>query len=283
MRLLHRIVISALGAAALSAGALVVAPAAPAVGRPVIAPGTVVVTAAIRVSGAGLHIQVHLMIRLNGQTALNQVVRSPACGPGCATAALGRSPQALRVVDLDGDGSPDVVLGLFSGGAHCCFVDQVYSLDPGTKTFTRTEHQFLDADPQIADLNGDGHYEFVSQDTRIAEAGFSDYADSGAPVQIFAFSGGRFRDVTDSYRPRIVTDAARWLRLFNHHHANGRGLIAAWAADEDRLGDTQRVNATLASALKHGYLAAAPGLGGPSATKFVAQLRTLLHRLGYTH
>jgi hypothetical protein len=276
MRTLRLVVICAFIVAGLA-----LTPAAPAANRS----STPVsrVTAGVRITGTGLQTKIHLTIRLNGQTALDEVVRSPACNPGCTTADLGGSKSALRVVDLDDQGSANVVLGLFSGGAHCCFVDQVYSLDPGTMTFTRVEHQFLDDPPRITDLAGDHRYEFLSADARIAEAGFSDYADSGAPIQIFAFTQGRFRDVTDAYRSRIVADAAAWLRLFNQHHANGRGLIAAWAADEDRLGNTARVNATLASALKHGDLAAAPGLGGPSPNRFVAQLRALLRRLGYTH
>jgi hypothetical protein len=241
------------------------------------------VTAGVSVTGKGLQMRIHLKIGLNGQTALNQVVNAPACGPGCATADLGGSTSALRIVDLNDDGTPEVVLGLYSGGAHCCFVDQVYSLDPGTMTFVSSEHQFLDADPEIADLQHNRQYEFLSADARIAEAGFTDFADSGAPVQIFAFPGHGFRDVTDSYPARITADAVRWLRLFNHDHANGRGLIAAWAADEERLGNGHRVSSTLASARKHGWLAAPPGLGGPSPHQFVAQLQKLLRTLGYTH
>ncbi|MCC6142458.1 MAG: hypothetical protein IT368_01500 [Candidatus Hydrogenedentes bacterium] len=38
---------------------------------------------------------------------------------------LAEDPQT---VDLDGDNQPELVLGTFSGGAHCCFTYYVYSL-----------------------------------------------------------------------------------------------------------------------------------------------------------
>lgn len=239
------------------------------------------VTATVSTSGRGLHVRIHLKIDLNGRTAYSRDVHSSACPPGCVTTPLAGGKSAVRVVDLESDGSTDVVLGLFTGGAHCCFVDQVYALAPRARTFVRSEHNFLDAGAKLADLNGNGRDEFQSADARIAEAGFTDYADSGAPVQIFAFAGNRFRDVTAQYPSRIKTDAARWLSLFQHHVSNGRGLIAAWAADEYRLGDSSLVNTTLATALKKNELRAPPGFGGPSAARFIVQLKTLLGKLGY--
>lgn len=240
------------------------------------------VTASVRMTGSGLNVRVHLKIDLNGRTLYNQAIHSSACPPGCITTNLGGSKLPLRTLDLQSTGTPNVVLGLFTGGAHCCFVDQVYSLDPGTMKFTATEHNFLDAGARISDLNGDRRYEFLSADARIAEEGFTDFADSGAPIQIFAFQDNRFRDVTGRYPSRIKADAARWLSLFNHNHSNGRGLIAAWVADEYRLGNTALINSTLATALKRNELRAPNGFGGPSAAKFVSQLKTFLRRLGYT-
>ena len=241
------------------------------------------VDASINASGRGLHRRIKLKIAVNGTTEYDQFVKSSACPPGCDTIGIGSTSTPLRALALQANGLPDVVLGLYSGGAHCCFVDQVFSLDPGTGTFIKTEHDFADAGARIVDLNGDRNFEFLSADARLSNAGFTDYAHSPAPVQIFAFSSHRFHDVTRKYPARITKDAARWLSAFRHNFRNGRGLIAAWAADEYLLGRSALVKSQLAGALRAGHLGVPKSFGGPSAQKFVGQLQKLLGRLGYTH
>ncbi len=253
-----------------------------ALGAPAHAAAVAHVEAHVSASGRGVHKRYRLRITLNGATALNQIVTSDACPPGCVTVGLGTSPSPLRALPLRRFGVPDVILGLYSGGAHCCFVDQVYRLDPKTNTFTKTEHDFADAGARIVDLNGDGNYEFLSADARISNAGFTDYADSPPPLQIWSFTQRTFDDITRRYPARLSTDAARWLRAFRRQHGNGRGLIAAWAADEELLGHSGLVTSELAGALKAGNLGVPKGFGGPTPATFVTQLRALLHRLGYT-
>lgn len=241
------------------------------------------VSASLTTTGKGLKRRFGLKILVDGTTRYDQIVTSRACPPGCTTIGLGTSDEPLRAVALQHFGVPDVILGLYTGGAHCCFVDQVYRLDPTTNRFVKTEHNFLDAGARIVDLKGDQNYEFLSADARISEAGFTDFADSAAPLQIFSFSHNAFHDVTRQYPNRLRADAAKWLRAFHHHFGNGRGLIAAWAADEYLLGRPGLVKTQLAGALKAGHLRAPAGLGGPSAATFVTQLQKLLRRLGYTH
>lgn len=233
--------------------------------------------------GKGRHQRVRLKIRLNGAVAYDQIVTSKACPPGCSSTPIPPGSVPIRAVALQAYGVPDVVLGLYSGGAHCCYVDQVYRLDPATNRFVKTEHDFLDAGARIEDLNGNHNYEFLSADARLSEAGFTDYAHSPAPLQIWAFSGHAFHDVTRSYGSRLTTDAATWLRAFHRQHGNGRGLIAAWAADEYLLKRPGLVSSELAGALKAGKLGVPKGFGGPPARTFVTQLPRLLRRLGYAH
>jgi hypothetical protein len=230
-------------------------------------------------TGTGSRSKLRLRIKLNGRLRYDQAVRSPFCGSLCATTAVTPGKSAVKVADLESNGQPDVVLGLYSGGAHCCFIDQVFSLNPATTTYVKVEHNFLDAGATITRL--DAHYEFLSADARIAEAGFTDYADSGAPIQIWRFQGRRFRDVTRQYPKLITPDAARWMRLFKRDIRNGVGLIAAWAADEDLLGNQQLVSSTLNAYAAHGMLHSALGLPHNSATAFVAELQKALRQLGY--
>jgi hypothetical protein len=229
-------------------------------------------------NAAGSPSALTLTITRNGQVAYHQRVRASGC-PGCSAVAVPPGKQSLHVLDLESDSQPDVVVGLFSGGANCCFIDQVFSLDRGTMTYVKTQHDFLNAGAALTRL--DGRWVFKSGDSRITEAGFTDTADSGTPIQIWRFSGRGFTDVTRQYPKLIRADAAMWLRLFNHHLSNGVGLIAAWAADEDLLGRAAMVNTTLKS------LAAQQKLRTPlslpsSETQFITQLQKLLHKLGYT-
>jgi hypothetical protein len=73
------------------------------------------------------------------------------------------------------------------------------------------------------------------------------------------------------------------MRAFNHHIANGVGLIAAWAADEDLLGRSALVDTTLKRLAAQNKLRTPLGLPHGSAMVFAAQLEKLLHKLGYTH
>jgi hypothetical protein len=241
------------------------------------------VSATLAPAGKGPNRRFRLTILVDGTTVYDQIVTSAACPPGCTTTGLGPGKAPIRAVALERFGVPDVILGLYSGGAHCCYIDQVYSLDLNTNRFVRTEHDFGDAGAQIVDLNGDKNYEFLSADSRISEAGFTDFADSAAPLQIFSFSHNAFHDVTRQYPNHLRADAAKWLGAFHRHFGNGRGLIAAWAADEYLLGRPGLVKSQLAGALKAGHLSVPARFGGPSPAKFVTQLQALLRRLGYTH
>jgi hypothetical protein len=268
-------------AVSILAAALLAVPGSAAAGHARVASG-LQVNATLEPTGNGPHRQYRLTILVDGTTRYDQTVTSAACPRDCIAIGLGTSHEALRAVALQRFGVPDVILGLYTGGAHCCFIDQVYRLDPSTNRFIKTEHDFLDAGAQIVDLNGDHNYEFLSADARLSNAGFTDFADSPAPLQIFSVSHYAFQDVTRTYPKRLKADAAKWLRAFHRHYGNGRGLIAAWAADQELLGRPGLVTSELAGALKAGHLRVPASFGGPSPAKFVVQLQALLRRLGYT-
>jgi hypothetical protein len=234
-----------------------------------------------KVGAAGRSSRLVLSISRNGRVVYRRRVSARGCRRHCTTAAVppGRSP--LRVTDLEGDGDLDVTMGLFTGGASCCFIDQVFTYDAAAGTFVPSEHNFLNAGATLTRLGG--RWVFASGDSRVTEAGFTDTADSGTPIQLWRFAKRRFTDVTRRYPSRIRADAAKWMRLFNRHLSNGVGLIAAWAADEDLLGHAARVDTTLRRLAAQDMLRTPLGLPHDSATVFVTQLEKLLHKLGYTH
>jgi hypothetical protein len=221
----------------------------------------------------------HLRIVNAGQALYDAPVSSSLCPNPCTPGDPTPHGRSARVLDVDSNGTPDVVLGLYTGGAHCCYVDQVYTLDPTTMTYVKQEHFFGDAGAAIKDLHHDGHIEFVSTNDAFYYQ-FGSFADSGAPVQIWAFANHAFVDVTRKFPEVIRKDAAQWWRLFTHHYDAGRGLIAPWAADQDLLGHFSQVKKTLARQSRLGHLRSGP-IGGPSGNRFVAALQKFLHQQGY--
>lgn len=222
-----------------------------------------------------------LKIVANGHTAYDNVLRARACGGNCITTPVTPGRSSVRIAGLQTGSSLDVVAGLYSGGAHCCFIDQVFSRRGSTLTYAQSaQHNFLDAGANLVRRNG--RWEFDSADARVAENAFTDYADSGMPLQIWRVSHGRFVDITRGFPARISTDAARWYKAYRQHRSNGVGFIAAWAADEDLLGHKVDVNRTLQALARRHQLHSALGLPHNSETAFIHQLEAFLHQLGYT-
>ena len=225
-----------------------------------------------------------ISITQGGTVLYDQPVVSKLCGQYCAPGAVSGGQSSLHVLDLEHDGQPDVVLDLYSGGAHCCSIEQIFSFDPGASTYRVTEHDFGDPGEEIVDLGHDGRYEFLTADDSFAYR-FTDYAASGLPIEILTFSGGRFQNVTRRYRKLIARDAATWMKAFDRMSRQGYsdsvGVVAAWAADEDLLGHAKRVSRFLSRQLKLGHLNSALAPGEPGGARFVAELQKFLRRRGY--
>jgi hypothetical protein len=216
---------------------------------------------------------------LRGQTvAFDQPVASPHCGSQCNPGApIASHASSVRALDLTADGEPEVLLDLFTGGAHCCILAQVFAYDAAKATYRKTERDFGDPGYQLKRIGPGGRPQFVSADDNFAYA-FTSFAESGLPLQILSFGSGRFTDVTRTHRALVAKDAALWLRLFKHNITHGEGVLAAWAADEELLGHAKLVKRTLAGQLKLGHLRG----GTVNGKTFIADLNQLLHRLGYT-
>jgi hypothetical protein len=172
----------------------------------------------------------------------------------------------------------------YSGGAHCCSIAEVFSRAPGAGHWTRTSYDFGDPGYALVDLAHDGTDEFLTADDRFAYA-FTDYAASGMPLLVMRFSGGHFRDVTRSYPSRIARDATRWMKAFEQqrhgHYPDTTGIIAAWAADEDALGNHAEVTRFLQHAAAARELNSGLGDQAPQNAGFVAALDRSLRKWGY--
>jgi len=220
---------------------------------------------------------VRLDIHRAGVDLFDEPVHALLCGTLCWP-ALGVPTPPVVVRDIEADRSPDVIVSLYSGGAHCCYVTQIYRYDPGTQTYAIVQRDFGDPGARLERIGGTDV--FLSADDRFAYR-FAAFAFSGLPVQIWRFAAGRFVDVTRRHRARIAADAKLWWSAFvkNARQRFGDGFIAAWAADEDLLGDGVLVSNTLAAQDRAGRLR---NIGAPSGAAFIRALERFLSRTGYS-
>jgi hypothetical protein len=201
------------------------------------------------------------------------------CGP---TVGFGRTIPPLSVADLEGDEEPEVIYQAYTGGAHCCFAVQIYSLNDAGTRYRITEENFGDVGFRLRPDNTNvNRVDLFSADWRF-DSVFTAHAASGKPILILRFADGELVDVTDSYRARIRRDARHWWKLYvrNRGEESGAalGLVAAWAADRYRLG---KRDATLRLLKRHARRGFLRGPGKLQGRRFVRKLDGFLLRLGY--
>lgn len=215
-----------------------------------------------------------LTIARAGQVAFQGPGATKDCAePYCYPSFGGE--KSLRIADLTGDGEPEVLLGLFTGGAHCCSITRFFQWN-GT-TYSSFDHNFLHSGFRRADINGDRVVELVSDDSGFAYA-FSSYAESLRPIQIWNIGAGRLSDVTGGFRDRIRKDGERAYKLYLQHRT--RGAITAWAADRYRLGHRKSALRRLRR-LAAAHKLPARGFPPKSQRSFVLALDRFLRKAGY--
>ncbi len=213
-------------------------------------------------------------------TLFKGAVSNRACGTGCIVSTAPADPP-LRFAALDGAGSADLLVNLYSGGANCCTVLDLFrpSAALNGQYVLSASHNFAYDGYRLETIAS--HELFVTADPSFSTV-FTDFASSGLPLQILRLSGVKFIDVTSRY-PRLVRrDAARWLRAYRRARGhNDVGLIAPWAADEARLGRWRAAHAYLVSQARAGRLRSTLFPHASSGTRFIGQLQALLRRRGY--
>jgi hypothetical protein len=222
----------------------------------------------------------HLTVQLNGQTVFDRPARTRDCRQPYCVPGGGLTGDSVHVADLDGDGPPDAILDLYTGGAHCCVESEIVALTDTGAGIKRVEHDWGDPGYRLRDLDRDGISEFVTGDDRFAY-GFTAYAFSALPVQILSFEGGEFADVTNSFPGRVRRDARFWRHEYwkSEVDAFPQGVIAAWAADQYRLGHRAAARRFVRRQARHGKLRSA--MGPRRAKHFAKRLDRTLLRWGY--
>ena len=171
---------------------------------------------------------------------------------------------------------PVAIIGVYSGFAHCCWTYRVVNLE------TRHVARLDTGNAGAMLIRGDRHALLQSANDAFSYA-FSSFAGSGRPIQLFRPDGTAFGDVTAKHPARVRADARMWWRQFRHAE-DGRGFLAAWAADQELLGRDHHVRTTLTALQDDRRLSAGPDdhqFGWPGGKRYVAKLLRFLHRQGY--
>jgi hypothetical protein len=208
-----------------------------------------------------------LRITAPGMGTYDAPVPARGCFKVCSPVG---TQKPVQVLDLYGDGEEAVVLNLFTGGASCCGLEQVYVPSAAVHSWVLTTHNFGQDGTKI--VREAGTYVFLSGDTAFS-CEFTACVASGMPLQVFSFTGDAFHNVTTRYPALIRADASSFLKTFYREPKQGLGVIAPWAADEDELGLQATVSTVLQRQVADGNLTA----------KFVEQLQAFLRKHGYTH
>jgi hypothetical protein len=225
---------------------------------------------------------VRLAIARGGSTVFDKAVPEPCNQCAVVPAGIQSGVNSLTIKDLDGDGEPEVLFDMYTGGAHCCSFTWIYRFTGSS--YAGTAAVWGNSGYTLADLDGNGSLELRSFDDRFAYE-FTDYADSAFPPLIYSYRAGALTDVTRSFPKLVSADAKVQLRRYKrlHRRRDIRGVVAAYVADEYLLGKKAR-GLTLANlANRRGDL---NGLGRgdtwPRNGKFIRTLKRFLQKNGYT-
>ena len=146
---------------------------------------------------------------------------------------------SIFLQDLDDNGTPEVIIQTYSGGAHCCTNFQIYGWQKNQ--FVKTETGFLDGyGGEFKDLDSDGDTEFITANNAFLYQ-FSSYAGSFPPTIIFDYnSEGKLREVTKQHPQRLRATATRMYEAFLENEKQGyevNGILAGYVAQKILLGE----------------------------------------------
>jgi hypothetical protein len=216
----------------------------------------------------------------DGTVMLTGIQNPTATSPGGENAVL-----PLCVARFAGSQHAATLVGLYTGGAHCCtVVRSLQAVGPGA---------VAESDAQIGnpgvDVRALGDRAIVGTSDDVFNYEFNAFAYSGAPIKVLELRNGELADTTREHPDLVRADLDGWWKAFNDDAPDGLGFLAAWVADKCLLGEGPDGWATVDKLLAGGKLAgpsAAPGGSGtpalwPAGADYVAKLHAFLPQHGY--
>lgn len=177
--------------------------------------------------------------------------------PGVAAAHVSESTVGtgwgrIGVIPFDDAGTPSVIYGVFSGGAHCC--TQLSAITEVDGRFVVSPIASVDTDAiEPSDIDGDGTMELDLPDDRFNYV-FDSFAGSRPPRLVYKARNGEVYDASAEvrYAPLYERDLAE-----THAVCSGEGpwpyaACAAMLASAARLGRFEEFYGPMAEALRAG-------------------------------
>lgn len=132
------------------------------------------------------------------QLGFEAILLIEAAGQPAIRVDMASAIHDLTGNDLNADGYPDLVVETYSGGAHCCFGTQVFSLRPNGAALILKKPE-SNAGGYFEDLDADGVSEFITYDDSFAYQ-YCPYAAGVVVKVILAYEPGQDRYLPASPR-----------------------------------------------------------------------------------
>jgi hypothetical protein len=228
----------------------------------------------------------HMHLKIERADVVQVDADVPRLCPGCSTwPASGGEPasSSVRARDLDGDGEPEAMLDLYTGGAHCCLYTTFFRYGGGQ--YVRRVHSWSNPGYRMHDLGSDGRPEFLTADDRFNYA-FSCYACAGAPLLVQRYAQGKLVNVTRRFPQLVRADAARWWATYKKAlrvHVSPTGILPTYLADEYLLGRSVAAWARVHRAVFRADWAKIAEPRWRSRAAYLKAVRRFLVKTGYAH
>ncbi len=154
------------------------------------------------------------------------------------TASEGTSRGSVKLDDINNDGTNEVIIQTYSGGAHCCTNFSIYTWQGDD--FVAESTGYLDGGGgEFKDLDDNITKEFDSSDNAFLYA-FSGYAVSFPPSMILSLENGQFVDVTQQFPQKLKSRVWQMFLAIRELQAQGygvNGILAGYVAQKILLGE----------------------------------------------
>ena len=219
-----------------------------------------------------------------GQVLYDEPVGDP-CEQFCTPTEAALTHKHIGLRDLNADGEPEAVVGLFTGGANCCVLVLAYGFDAAANVYRQAK---LDTGGGYVarDLGSDGVIELVGDDFRFRGL-FTCGACGPRPIRIWHYGLRRFHVVTRDFPAKIREHARRMRRFYERvrhrdEAAFVKGALTPLVADLcllDRCGRGFRI---VRAAIRRGELDRRSIFDvSPLRFAYLRALKRFLDRTGY--
>lgn len=185
-----------------------------------------------------------------------------------------RSSLGFRVIDLDGDREPEILVDfLTKGGEGCCSYSLIYRYMAGANAYSYTQQAWGPGGYNLKDFDADGVPEFESLDPRFGVRFGGNYADAAAALQIWQYRQGEMFDVTRQFPNVVSENASRLWQIYGRRSSQGqdvKAVLAAYLGDMYSLGQGQQ-----------GWGVVQDSYNGSDRSEYLNNLRDFLRNAGY--